>query len=159
MGHMTTAAFESLSVSASQPPAMVTTLFRDEGVIALRGILPPAIYNPVIGFLRNAIADLSGVFTQYGLSIGAQDAGKRVQELLDRDGKSIPSEHRHILLGHFPLSVRLDEALWAIPLHLASRPFLHELLGAHKLFVHMPPTARFVLPGNDKAAVPRSSRR
>jgi len=151
---MTTPLVETLSVNASQQPAVVTKLFRDEGVVALRGILPPAVCSSVIDFLKGAIDDLSIVFSQYGISIEAPAAGKQVQQLLDRDGKSIPSEDRHILLGHFPLSVRLNEALWAIPLHLASRPFLCEMLGCRKLFVHMPPTARFVLPGNVKAAVP-----
>jgi hypothetical protein len=59
-----------------------------------------------------------------------------------------------VLLGHFPLPVRLDEALWQIPLKLAEQPFLYDLLGAGRLFVHMPPTARFLLPGNATAAVP-----
>jgi ectoine hydroxylase-related dioxygenase (phytanoyl-CoA dioxygenase family) len=66
----------------------------------------------------------------------------------------MPAEDRHVLLGHFPLPVRLGEALWQIPLKLAERPFLYDCLGATKLFVHMPPTARFVLPGNTTAAVP-----
>jgi ectoine hydroxylase-related dioxygenase (phytanoyl-CoA dioxygenase family) len=77
-----------------------------------------------------------------------------VVELLDGRGETLPPEHRHILLGYFPLAVRLGEALWEIPLSLAEGGFLQKVLRSEHLYVHMPPTARFVLPGNAKAAVP-----
>ena len=46
--------------------------------------------------------------------------------LLD-DPAKVPAEDRHVLLGHFPLPVRLSEALWQIPLALAQQPLLRAL--------------------------------
>jgi ectoine hydroxylase-related dioxygenase (phytanoyl-CoA dioxygenase family) len=66
----------------------------------------------------------------------------------------VAAEDRQVLRGHFPLSVRLGEALWRVPLHLADQPFLYDFLATRRLFMHMPPTARFVLAGNVEAAVP-----
>lgn len=144
----------SLSKSASEPSAMVTQFFREQGVIALIQILPQAVIDRVRIFLRSAINDMSNIFSSYGIDITMPSAGRQVQELIDRDRDKIPPEHRHIFLGHFPLSVRLDKVIWEIPLLLAQEPFLYDFLQTHKLFVHMPPTARFVLPGNVEAAVP-----
>ncbi len=150
---MTVAQAAPLSTSASAPPAVAAQVFREQGVIAVTQILPLAVTERVIAFLRDAIKDMASVFSNYGIDLNAPTAGRQVQELIDRDEK-IPPEHRHILLGHFPLSVRLDKAIWEIPQTLAQQPLLYEILETRKLFVHMPPAARFVLPGNMGAAVP-----
>ena len=141
------------AVAASEGPARAREVFEEEGVVVLKGVLPAAVCRATHDFLSDALDATADLFARYGIAINAPDCGEEVARLLAAPA-TVPPDDRHVLLGHFPLAVRLDEALWQIPLALAEQPFLHELLGARKLFVHMPPTARFVLPGNDKAAVP-----
>jgi hypothetical protein len=129
-------------------------IFRSEGVVVLKQVLPASVYAPVRDYLTACVDELTSLFAQYRISIHAPDAGRHVERLLDDDAAAVPPEHRHVLLGHFPLPTRLGRALWAIPMHLDGQPILHDVLGARRLFVHMPPAARFVLPGNSKAAVP-----
>jgi hypothetical protein len=132
----------------------VVRLFKHEGVVAIRRALAQSVCEQTVKYLSAALEDISEVFGRYNISLNTPDCGTMVERLLDDNGQSVPAEDRHMLLGHFPLSVRLGEALWEIPLHLARHAFMYEILGAKRLFVHMPPTARFVLPGNVKAAVP-----
>jgi hypothetical protein len=141
------------TIAASEGPARARDVFQHEGIVVLKQALPAAVCRATYDFLAAALADMTDLFARYGIAIDAPDCGKQVAGLLAASA-AVPPEDRHVLLGHFPLSVRLDEALWRIPLALAEQPFLYELLSARKLFVHMPPTARFVLPGNEKAAVP-----
>lgn len=56
--------------------------------------------------------------------------------------------------GHFDLNTRLDPRLWAIPRLPALQALLREVLDSGALFLHLPPAARFVLPGNLEAGVP-----
>jgi len=140
------------SVDANEGPARVRKVFEDEGIVVLKGVLPAAVCRATHDFLAAALDGMAGLFARYDVATDAPDCGKKVAQLLA--SPAVPPEDRHVLLGHFPLSVRLNEALWQIPLALAEQPFLYQLLGVRKLFVHMPPTARFVLPGNEKAAVP-----
>ena len=147
------AAMARFSVAANEAPARARQIFADEGVIVIKQALPAAVCRATRDYLAAARDDMADLFARYGISVGAADCGAQVARLLE-EPVHVPSEDRHVLLGHSPLPVRLNEALWQIPLALAERPFLYELLGVRKLFVHMPPTARFVLPGNVKAAVP-----
>jgi Phytanoyl-CoA dioxygenase (PhyH) len=140
------------TVDASDGPARAREVFQDEGVVILKGVLPAGACGATHDFLAAALDGMADLFARYGVATDAPDCGKKVARLLA--SPAVPPEDRHVLLGHFPLPVRLDQALWQIPLGLAEPPFLYELLGARRLFVHMPPTARFVLPGNEKAAVP-----
>ena len=151
MNRTSAAAF---SASAGAPVSQAAGLFRQEGFVCLLGALPESAFRPVTDFLTSALGEVSKLFAKYGIELRDPRAGAQVERLLDADRAKVPAEDRHVLLGHFPLAVRLDEALWRIPFGLADKPFLYEFLGAKRLFVHMPPTARFVLPGNVKAAVP-----
>jgi hypothetical protein len=141
------------AVEATDAPARARQIFRDEGLVVIRQALPPAVCRATLAYLSAALDGTAGLFARYRLTLDAPDCGDAVARLLGSDA-AVPADDRHVLLGHFPLPVRLDEALWQIPLHLAERPFLYDVLGARQLFVHMPPTARFVLPGNATAAVP-----
>jgi len=147
------AAMARFTVAATETPARAKQVFRDEGVIVIKQALPPAVCRATHDYLSGALGENTGLFTRYGIAIDAPDCGAEVARLLE-DAANVPPADRHVLLGHFPLPMRLDESLWQIPLALAEQPLLRALLGATKLFVHMPPTARFVLPGNAKAAVP-----
>ena len=57
-------------------------------------------------------------------------------------------------MGQFALGSRLAAELLAIPRALAKDAILHEILGTDRLFLHMPPMARAVMPEAPHAAVP-----
>jgi Phytanoyl-CoA dioxygenase (PhyH) len=139
-------------LTGAPAPARAKQIFAAEGVVVLKRVLPPAVCRATHEYLSAALDATAGLFARYGIALDAPDCGGQVERLLET--ARVPAEDRHVLLGHFPLAVRLGEALWQIPLSLGEQPFLYDLLGAAKLNVHMPPTARFVLPGNLKAAVP-----
>lgn len=65
-----------------------------------------------------------------------------------------PSEEAQTSSGHFPLDVRLSPRLWDLPRQESLQAIVRDALGARHLFMHMPPMARFVEPGNGMAAVP-----
>jgi hypothetical protein len=133
--------------------ARAQEIFAAEGIVVLEQVLPAAVWRATHDYLAAALAATADLFGRYGIALDAPDCGEQAERLI-ASGARVPAEDRHVLLGHFPLPVRLGEALWQIPLSLAEQPFLYDLLGAQKLFVHMPPAARFVLPRNLKAAVP-----
>lgn len=143
----------SFTIPANATPARARQIFAEEGVVVIKQALPAAVCRATHDYLADALNDTAGLFARHGIAADAPEAGAQVGRLLDEPA-AVPAEDRHVLLGHFPLPVRLSEALWQIPLALAQQPLLYALLGATRLFVHMPPTARFVLPGNVKAAVP-----
>jgi hypothetical protein len=147
------AAIARFTAGASEGPARARQIFRDEGIVVIKQALPAEACRATRDYLSAALDRMADLFARHGIALDAPACGKQVARLLDAP-TAVPPEDRHVLLGHFPLPVRLNEALWQIPLELAAQPFLYELLGVTKLFVHMPPTARFVLPGNVKAAVP-----
>lgn len=150
---MPSAALKSLCAGAREPER-VRQIFANEGLVIIRQALPSTVCGPTADYLAAALEQISDLLAAYGIAPDAPDRGGQVERLLVSRGAEIPAEDRHVLRGHFPLSVRLGEELWRIPLHLADHPFLYDILGAKRLFMHMPPTARFVLPGNIEAAVP-----
>lgn len=56
--------------------------------------------------------------------------------------------------GEYPLKARLSEELLAIPKNNDMRWILRDVLDSQELYMHMPPMARVVKPGNSVAAVP-----
>jgi hypothetical protein len=68
--------------------------------------------------------------------------------------ESLTKTTHDTLTGHFPLEVRLSENLWKIPYSESFYSIIKTILRSENVFMHMPPTARFVLPGNVYAGVP-----
>ena len=56
--------------------------------------------------------------------------------------------------GQYRLAVRLDEQLREIPYYLADQSWFCELFDGEKPYLHMPPMARCILPGDGSGAVP-----
>lgn len=128
---------------------------RDDGYQVLRGILCPDALELLRGFLERSIdrslartAGETGIGDRHGLTA-------RIAEVTAPDRFAAYSrEAQQILSGHFDLETRLDPQLWVVPRQEALRALLRRLLGSDTLFAHLPPAARFVLPGNRQAGVP-----
>jgi hypothetical protein len=142
------------SVDAAQDSAAAKEIFDREGVLIVKGFFPASVIGRTVSFLRQSMDQIDGVFRTYGFSMHDSDASARATALAAEPPGVIPEAHNHMLLGHFPLEVRLADALREIPRYANIRPLLFDLLSTRRLFTHMPPTARYVLPHCSLAAVP-----
>lgn len=103
--------------------------YRENGYQVVRGLLDPAVVRDIGAFLRTEMK-------------GAE------RSALD------PREASMLATGHFPLQTRLSPRLWEIPRQPSLQTMLRDVLDSDGLFMHMPPTARLIKPGNERAAVP-----
>lgn len=145
---------KDLSVDASQSIDLAKQLFEREGILVVRNLLRPQVVKMVADFLRDALTEIDEALRQYGFSLHDADAAARLTALMEQPPANLTEHHRHMFLGHFPLDVRLAEPLREIPRFLNSHPLLFELLSTRRLYAHMPPTARYVLPHCSLARVP-----
>jgi hypothetical protein len=145
---------EDLSVQADQGLGPAKQIFDTEGILIVKALLSARIVETVAGFLRGSLAQVDEALRRYGLALDQPDAAARLTALMERCPDHIAERDKHMFLGHFPLEVRLAEPLRAIPRFLNSHPLLFELLSTRKLYAHMPPTARYVLPHCALARVP-----
>mgnify|MGYP000858271478 CR=1 FL=1 len=131
------------------------TRFAEDGYLVLRQVLAPETIQHVHAFLNSQMTDAIDAACQQ-LGLASRDA---FVEYANRAVKSseiagFDKLTRDVMTGHYPLEVRLSRELWAIPRDAGLRNVLAALLESDTLFMHMPPTARFVLPGNAQAGVP-----
>jgi hypothetical protein len=143
-----------LSVPGGGATDLAKRLFEREGIVVVRDLLPMPVVDAVGQFLRSSLAHLDIALQRHGISPEDGDAVARLTDLMQSSPPQLSEQDRHLFLGHFPLEVRLAEPLRAIPRFLNAHPLLFNLLGARQLFVHMPPTARYVLPHCSLARVP-----
>jgi len=145
---------KDLSVDASQGTDLASLVFERQGILVVKNLLPPSVVRTVADFLRDALSEIDKAAGQYGFSMQDADAATRLTALMEESPVELTEPHRHMFLGHFPLEVRLAEPLRAIPRFLNSHPLLFDLLSTRRLYAHMPPTARYVLPHCSLARVP-----
>jgi hypothetical protein len=125
------------------------------GFAVFSGAIGQNAIHSVREFLSAKSAEAISTVRKYGLPEDMLECGRSIPNLLkEGSGLDLKREEAMLLTGHFPLDVRLSQALWAIPRDPQLQVLLREILGANKLFMHMPPTARFILPGNSAAGVP-----
>jgi ectoine hydroxylase-related dioxygenase (phytanoyl-CoA dioxygenase family) len=144
---------KDLSVEANQVDR-AKAVFDREGILIAKNLLPAEVVRTVADFLRGAVTEIDQTVRQYGFSLQDTDASERLTALMDNPQAKISDHDRHMFLGHFPLEIRLAEPLRAIPRFLNSHPLLFALLSTERLYAHMPPTARYVLPRCSLARVP-----
>jgi ectoine hydroxylase-related dioxygenase (phytanoyl-CoA dioxygenase family) len=128
--------------------------FRRNGYRIVKGVLDAADVADIRRYLEARIS--REVASACG-EIGCQDPADFVSyigKLAESSGKGLSKGTRDTLSGHFSLETRLSKELWRVPRSTRLRALLQEVLGGERLYMHMPPTARFVLPGNLYAGVP-----
>jgi len=99
--------------------------------------------------LRSAFAELTAV--EEGNDVDKIEA---IARSLGNDGDRLNKSGRDTLSGHNSLATRLSPELRKIPSCPKLLQIVRNLLGSDTVFMHMPPTARFVLPGNAHAGTP-----
>jgi len=130
------------------------SFFRAEGYQLFRGLLPKSVIFGVHDFLLAAMRRSLSDLAYLGLDPNDITGSSRTAQHLAETRPDLDTATRITLMGHFPLRDRLAQELWAIPRIPALRAMLSDALGSDRLFMHMPPTARFILPGNSSAGVP-----
>lgn len=129
--------------------------FRAKGYQIFRDVVASDRVSTVKSYLQQQ--EFAAIRTLEPLGIRAKQPhlGSDVAKLLaSSNADKIDRDLRATMTGHFPLNVRLSEVLWAIPKDPHVQELLRSILDAAILHMHMPPTARFVLPGNNAAGVP-----
>jgi ectoine hydroxylase-related dioxygenase (phytanoyl-CoA dioxygenase family) len=144
---------DTFTFDKSASAADVAAAHAEHGVVVVRNCLPAATVATVQAYLTAELERVRTAFARLGITGPLEASGPQVTALL-ADGSNVANEDKHLLLGHFPLAVRLSETLRLIPSALGQLGFLQSMLGSRELFVHMPINARYILPRQTIAAVP-----
>ena len=147
--------FPALSLFFSPPFPMNLTHFQTHGYQVLKNIIDRDVVQSLLTYLS---ADADDALTLLMADLRCNDIStlcQRIDEVAQRpDFEKVPKEQKLVMSGHFPVETRLSRTLWQVPRLTAVRSMLETALNHTQLYMHMPPTARFVLPGNKHAAVP-----
>lgn len=128
--------------------------FSEIGYVVRRGLLERDLVAHLRSVLEGSLRDSeSTVLARYGVDYRASNAPSRIAAAL-AEHPDMPRADQQILIGHFSLETRLSPELQKVARSEAVQAALSDLLGQAALRMHMPPTSRFVLPGNQAAAVP-----
>ena len=128
-----------------------------DGYIIVRNVIPLELIVSLGDFLVASIDDSLKPALNFLEVFDEKQLFSKVNSFLRNDPSwpdRLPKEIKQSLTGHFSLSCRLAPQLRAIPMLESVRKLVTQALSAELCFMHMPPTARFVLPGNSMAAVP-----
>ena len=130
----------------------VASAYERDGYAIVREALPRPLVDEAGAFLAAEVEDaVATLRRELGLASNA-DPVAAIDAAVAGGGDSLAAEVRKIAIGHFPLAVRLSERMW--PIGRALKPLAAALLRAERVAMHVPPAARFVLPGNMRAGVP-----
>jgi hypothetical protein len=134
---------------------MNTDFFCANGYQVFEKVLPTQVVDGVRAFLEEEVArQLPPVCSEVGAS-SVDEIVSAIGRIADGgDVGKLSKSTRDTLTGHFSLEARLSRRLWDVPRDAGLRRLLESLLNTERLFMHMPPTARFVLPRNIHAGVP-----
>lgn len=129
--------------------------FARDGYQIVRGVLSPETIASVRGFLEESLAEAFAIMAPWSIRQDDPDNGRKIAHILASAAPgTLADDVKKTMLGHFPLATRLSERLWAVARETRLQAILREVLGSERLFMHMPPAARFVLPHNTGAMVP-----
>jgi len=131
--------------------------FKENGYQVLKGVIPSEDISSLGEFLaaesRTALASIRHEVPCADDPAEVVAFIKRVHDD-DQAFRRLSQRTRDIISGHFGVETRLSPRLLAVPRIEALRAVLHEVFPGQGLRMHMPPMARFVLPGNAYAGVP-----
>lgn len=129
--------------------------YRQHGYLVLKDLLEPSTVETVKPFLHHAAEHAVAQVREALGDLPLKELNDRIDHESQReDFETIDRGLRMAMSGHYPLEVRLSETLWAIPRDPNLRRVLETIFDSQELFMHMPPVARFVMPGNAHAGVP-----
>lgn len=86
------------------------------------------------------------------LERGADDALEQIR--IEGNAARSEPEIAKLISGHLPIEYRLNRTFWTVTQCPGMRSLLMELFPGQKIGMHLPPAARYVVPGNRYAMVP-----
>ena len=132
--------------------------FETKGYQVFEQVIPLEYIESCRAFLAEQIeATLKPVQDEIGCQSDADILSfiKKINEEPNGLGiESLSKATRDTLSGHFSLEARMSTLLQEIACSTKLVSILKTILKSSKVYMHMPPTARFVLPGNIYAGVP-----
>jgi hypothetical protein len=128
--------------------------FVRDGYAVVRGVLPVDVVERVGSFLADGESTALAMIRDYA-GLGAEaDVRAACDDIVRRDAATVPKEIRDVAMGHFPLATRLSERLWDIARVDALGALIRECLADERVFMHVPPVSRYVVPESRTAGVP-----
>ena len=67
------ASMARFAVDASEGPARAREVFQDEGVVVLKGVVPPAVCGATHDFLAGALDGMADLFARYDVATDTPD--------------------------------------------------------------------------------------
>lgn len=131
------------------------TFFREQGYQVLRGLIDPAVVGEVREFLESELsASVRMIRRALDVDETVDVATVARQAVENGRFRELDFETQQLLSGHFALNTRLSNRLWPISRQPGVRAVLAAVFQDDRLFMHMPPAARWVLPGYGQSGVP-----
>ena len=132
--------------------------FLNDGYQIFKNVIPKEIVESCRTFLGEKISETLGpAKAEINCHVDSDllQYIKRIAEGNNGNGvNSISKATRDALTGHFSLDVRLSPILLDVAYSDGMVKILRTILKSHGIYMHMPPTSRYVLPGNIYAGVP-----
>ncbi len=132
--------------------------FRELGYQTARGLLDREVLADVLAFFREEMEHVCETLRSCGVRIdGPEDvkAASSIEAVVSGPAfRGLGRLERDALSGNFLRATRLSERLWQIPGLRNLQAALRDVLDTRRLYMHMLPSARHVLPGNRHAGVP-----
>lgn len=129
--------------------------FEKNGWVVVREVVNLDVLNKIRDFLEQEKTTLlEKIAAEIGIS--ENQIVSFLEKMQEEEGKlsSFSKTTQDALFGHYALETRLSEVLRLIPQQVELNALLKAALKSDKLYMHMPPTARFILPSNHFAGVP-----
>jgi len=128
--------------------------FEKDSYIVLKDFFPANIIQKYKGFIEeNLSGQVEQIFKKWKIGIFEGDCFQKAEKLLANDKTVLPNE-RQVLLGQFPIEVRLSKEIYPLAEFVGKSELIRQILGSESLFMHMPPMIRFVPKNYNHAAVP-----
>lgn len=129
--------------------------FHANGYQIVEGILPENPISGIRSLLESELEEVLLRLSYHGIKGSLSDIVAAIDQCVsETPAAEMEFEFSTLLSGHFPLHVRLSEVLWSVPLLDRIQELARAALGSRRIYLHMPPVARFVFPKNSHAAVP-----
>jgi len=136
--------------------SMDLTFFQQHGYQVCRGVLNAAEIARLSEFLNLALQQCTQQLQNILNLPDLQALGDFLEACEQEPARfeALPADIRQMLVGHFSLETRLSPVLWTIPRSAGIQDLLAAVFPGQTVKMHMPPTARFVLPGHRWSGVP-----
>jgi hypothetical protein len=129
--------------------------FHEQGYGLFRGVIPPQVVTKIHRTLASEVDRILASLSEIGVEPDVMTAARDIRALLSSPrAQELDQTTRNLMTGHFPTALRLQEIFWDIARTPVLQDILKAALQSDRLYMHMPPMARYVLPNNSEAGVP-----